>query len=364
MTFARPVAFLTPEEIASRDPGVPADVRAAEATVFDDRARRLEALAVDHPMAPFLSLLALVVRAQHGLLAIAPVVANPSRPADPLDGPPLDALDPASLAGWRDDLRALVITLSDAASTMPKEVRTTLGRLRAASDGWLDAQATQRLAGFERAGGDGLDPAAAPFIAAALQVHWTRAAIAWHAASRDRPLPRVEDGRRCPCCGSRPVASLVRIGGSDSGTRYLHCNLCQTQWHAVRIRCTHCGGTAGIGYHGLASIAGGAGDGVADEAVAEGGAAGGSTPSAAHPNRQRQGGEPVQIETCDSCRHYLKIVHRTRDPDVEPVADDLATLTLDLLASEAGWLRHGDNLLLLLGDPHGTEARPPPDRSQ
>ena len=39
-----------------------------------------------------------------------------------------------------------------------------------------------------------------------------------------------------------------------------------------------------------------------------------------------------------------------RDLHVEPLADDLATLTLDLLVSEAGFGRHGVNLLLLFGD--------------
>jgi FdhE protein len=51
-------------------------------------------------------------------------------------------------------------------------------------------------------------------------------------------------------------------------------------------------------------------------------------------------------------------VHSDRDPFVEPMADDLASLTLDLLVSEAGYHRHGLNLMLLFGEP---EAAPPPD---
>jgi FdhE protein len=39
-----------------------------------------------------------------------------------------------------------------------------------------------------------------------------------------------------------------------------------------------------------------------------------------------------------------------RDYEVEPVADDLASVTLDLLVSEAGFERHGVNLMLLFGD--------------
>ncbi|MNJ78419.1 formate dehydrogenase accessory protein FdhE [compost metagenome] len=40
-----------------------------------------------------------------------------------------------------------------------------------------------------------------------------------------------------------------------------------------------------------------------------------------------------------------------RDIAVEPVADDLSSVILDLLISEAGYQRHGVNLLLLFGDP-------------
>jgi len=45
-----------------------------------------------------------------------------------------------------------------------------------------------------------------------------------------------------------------------------------------------------------------------------------------------------------------------RDPHARPVADDLATPTLDLLVSETGAQRHGVNLMLLFGDP---DASPP-----
>ncbi|KAK0358900.1 hypothetical protein LTR94_033472, partial [Friedmanniomyces endolithicus] len=57
----------------------------------------------------------------------------------------------------------------------------------------------------------------------------------------------------------------------------------------------------------------------------------------------------VQAETCDECGHYLKIVRMERDLHVDPVADDVATLTLDILVSEAGFQPHGVNLLLLTG---------------
>ena len=49
-------------------------------------------------------------------------------------------------------------------------------------------------------------------------------------------------------------------------------------------------------------------------------------------------------------------MHGDRDPFVDPVADDLARVTLDLLVSESGLQRHGVNLMLLFGEPE-----PPPE---
>jgi len=42
-------------------------------------------------------------------------------------------------------------------------------------------------------------------------------------------------------------------------------------------------------------------------------------------------------------------VYMTKAPEVDPVADDLATLTLDMLMSERDYLRSGPNLLFIPG---------------
>ena len=65
---------------------------------------------------------------------------------------------------------------------------------------------------------------------------------------------------------------------------------------------------------------------------------------------QIEGGNgAVRAETCGSCKSYLKIAYQDKDPRVDPVADDLATLALDLLVDEAGFGRSGPNLLLFGG---------------
>jgi FdhE protein len=116
----------------------------------------------------------------------------------------------------------------------------------------------------------------------------------------------------CPACASPPVASIVRIGGVEQGARYLNCSLCETQWHMVRVKCSNCESTKGISYYGIE----------------------GKSPA-------------VKAETCDECGAYLKIAYMEKDPFVDPVADDLATLTLDLMMDEAGKSRSGPNLFLL-----------------
>ena len=121
----------------------------------------------------------------------------------------------------------------------------------------------------------------------------------------------------CPCCGFLPVASVVRGGGEVGNLRYLHCALCNTEWNLVRVKCSSCDATEGISYRHLET-----------DSVKAAGA--------------------VRAETCEACKSYLKIVYAEKDA-VDPVADDLATLALDILVDEAGYSRSGPNLLLVPG---------------
>ena len=162
---------------------------------------------------------------------------------------------------------------------------------------------------------------------AALNAGDRNGALGWFAQAS-----RTDDPTLCPCCGSRPTASIARIGADASGFRYLHCSLCSAQWHMVRIKCTYCQSTKGIAFQSLQALPG--------HALPASGAA----------------KDAVQAESCDECGHYLKFVNMAKDPHVDPAADDLASVTLDLLVSDAGGQRHGVNLLLLLGDPDDPPA--------
>ena len=171
---------------------------------------------------------------------------------------------------------------------------------------------------------DELCRAAAPLVAAGLQAYFTHLVLATAETHGEAVFGRTDPATGCPCCGSRPTASVTRIGADESGHRYLACSLCATQWHYVRIKCAHCESTRGITYQQL-------------EGAPTDGARGAYLGA-------------VKAECCDSCGHYLKLVAMERDPEVEPMADDLASVALDLLVSEAGHQRAGVNLMLVFGE--------------
>ena len=74
------------------------------------------------------------------------------------------------------------------------------------------------------------DAGAALYVAAAVQVYFTRLAASLHAPSL-RLLPKRG---LCPCCGSTPVSGVVTASGQSPGTRYLYCSLCSTAWNHAR----------------------------------------------------------------------------------------------------------------------------------
>jgi FdhE protein len=111
------------------------------------------------------------------------------------------------------------------------------------------------------------------------------------------------------------VAGVIHVGNESGGLRYLHCGLCHTAWHHVRATCVACGEGKEVSYRAL------------DE---------------------REDG--ARAEACDTCRNYLKLLLAEKAPGLDPIADDMATLALDILVSEEGYQRIGINPFLLLGE--------------
>ncbi len=58
----------------------------------------------------------------------------------------------------------------------------------------------------------------------------------------------------------------------------------------------------------------------------------------------------MKAESCGDCGTYLKMLYQEKDPAVEPVADDLASLVLDARMEQEGFARSSLNPFMFPGD--------------
>jgi FdhE protein len=277
------------------------------ATRFARTAARLDTLSAGHPMAEWLDFMARLARAQHALADIIGPVGSPSRieVEDAVEvTPPLAANGHRRDPIWREGLALLLDGLD--IESAPASARLVIASLRDRGIAGQEALADDFLHGSM----DSADVGAALFVAAALQVYVTRLAASLPALSL-RLLPQRG---LCPCCGGTPVCGVVTDSGRVRGARYLHCSLCGTAWNHVRAVCITCGQSRSVT---LRAIEGDRG--------------------------------AVKVETCDDCGTYAKMLYQVQDVGVDPIADDLATLGLDVLAGEQGWSRHAPNPFLWPG---------------
>lgn len=115
---------------------------------------------------------------------------------------------------------------------------------------------------------------------------------------------------RCPRCNSLPLLGMLRQEG-DGGKRFLQCSFCSQEWEFRRIFCAHCG-------------------------------------------EDREPQLPVyiaeempyiRVETCETCKHFLRTIDLTKDGNAVPLVDDLAAIPLSLWAEQNGYKRIQANLL-------------------
>lgn len=147
---------------------------------------------------------------------------------------------------------------------------------------------------------------------AALQIIWT----AWAQQLQEDDVPIVEQRSHCPCCGSEAVASVIMISSDLANLRYLHCPTCNSRWNALRAKCTFCGDQSSMALQEIEEAQSGALKG-------------------------------ARAETCDHCHSYRKMFMLQHQQFADPVADDLASLALDILIGEEGYERGGHNPFLL-----------------
>jgi len=115
---------------------------------------------------------------------------------------------------------------------------------------------------------------------------------------------------RCPRCNALPVFGVLRPEG-DGGKRFLVCSFCALEWEFRRILCANCG----------------------EEKEQQ------------LPVFAAEQFPHIRVESCDTCKHYLRTIDLTKDGNAIPVVDDLTAVPLSLWAEEHGYTRIQGNLL-------------------
>ena len=147
-----------------------------------------------------------------------------------------------------------------------------------------------------------------PLVAAALQVAWVRLAAAL-------PRPPAQ-----PLAEARALCLLWLAARSERGAqRTISQRRALPALRAVcngmapgRVKCSNCETGGQLLYLGL-------------------------------DDEQGEPFLPVQAEACGACESYLKIVLRQLQGRADPVADDLASLPLDLMLADGAFARSGCN---------------------
>ncbi|MFD1881875.1 formate dehydrogenase accessory protein FdhE [Paracoccus pacificus] len=265
---------------------------------FTRRADRFDWLSRTGNLGSYLQFMAGIARAQAtvagALTAPAPLPEQRIELCRASRMPPLDRDVIA-----RSDLMAKAVSLMIAALAeldMPEAARQALEALGQAGPedrAWLIDNVMARAIPPDSIGPH-------MFAAAAVQV-----VMALHAQTLDAArLVPVQVGI-CPSCGGVPASSRVTERLGAEGVRYAFCATCATEWNEVRVKCLCCGSTKGISYRS-----------VEDENAT------------------------VKAEVCTECNSWVKILYHNKNPSLDPIADDVASLGLDLLMRDTGF-RHG-----------------------
>ncbi len=271
------------------------------ARLFAARADRFAHLAEGSRLAPYLRFMADLTRAQAELAGSLPPVAplSPDRVALARASrmPPIDrhaVLDDPGLAATLDALIAAARAIA-----MPAPARLALDALADAAPEdrrWLVANVLD-----DAIPADSVAPHL--FVAAAVQLHLARLAATLDSGD----LVAIRTGV-CPACGGKPAASVVTGVMGAEGARYAACAGCQTLWNEVRVKCLSCGSTKGIAF----------------QSVEDG-----------------TGSAQIKAETCDACDTWVKQMDQHKNPSLDPIADDVASLGLDALMRGGRWRRGG-----------------------
>ncbi|RPI94742.1 MAG: formate dehydrogenase accessory protein FdhE [Spirochaetales bacterium] len=111
---------------------------------------------------------------------------------------------------------------------------------------------------------------------------------------------------RCPVCGFYP--DMAKIVGAKDGRRFLHCALCEYEWHFKRIACPVCDNedTEKLGYFAV------------------------------------EGETAYRVDFCDECKGYIKTIQlgKFQEPEnCDLTVENILTTDLDAAAMKKGYAR-------------------------
>ncbi|OON40173.1 formate dehydrogenase accessory protein FdhE [Izhakiella australiensis] len=276
--------------------------------LYSRRAARLRQLADKNPLGDYLRFAAKIAQAQEIVLYDHPLhidLHSRLKQAASIGKPPLDIHSLPRGDHWQRLLHSLIAELKP---EMTGQALAVLENLEKSSASELESMADALFAQeFARLNSD-----KAPFIWAALSVYWAQ--MAAHIPGKARAT-FGEHRQFCPVCASMPVASVVHMATQREDLRYLHCNLCESEWYVEPAKCTNCEQTIDMHYWALESEK-----------------------------------SAIKAESCGDCGTYLKMLYQEKDPALEPVADDLASLVLDARMEQEGFARSSLNPFLFPGE--------------
>lgn len=264
-------------------------------TLYTHRVKRLQALAQQSPFSDYLNFCLQIAQQQANLVKQQPVELHQSIPLNN-DNPPLSLKNLPLSDVWQKYLNQLLQAISD---TTP-QITLVIESLLKNSAEQLQQKALYLLNGeLNKVEGN-----ESIFIWSALSLYYCQLAsqIKGKAVAEN-----TDNSWLCPVCNSMPVASVIQIGGNN-GLRYLHCSLCESEWYVPRVKCTSCDDLQHIEYFSL------------DNTLAA-----------------------IKTECCHACQSYLKIFDQDKDPHLEVIADDIASLILDIKTEEEGFAKSGIN---------------------
>jgi len=122
--------------------------------------------------------------------------------------------------------------------------------------------------------------------------------------------PAIHTYAVCPFCNRKPVVGVLRQMG-DGAARSLVCGFCLNEWEFRRIVCPGCGEEN-------------------DQKL---------------PVFTASDFDYIRLDSCDSCKTYIKTVDLTLNGHAEPIVDELASAPLDLWARDRGYAKLQKNLL-------------------